>query len=103
MARSFALEDNRLEFFRSDSQKHYWIGAAGTAAGAQALRGLGLSKRPATALAAFGMIGVGLGKEFALDNQASGNDLMADGLGVLTGVLATLSFRFDPSFGAESP
>ncbi|MFA5976308.1 MAG: hypothetical protein WC859_09135 [Elusimicrobiota bacterium] len=90
--------EKKFVFTRTDSQEHFWLGAGGTFIGTQTLRLMNVPRLPATWVAATGVLGVGVAKEFLVDSNPSVNDLMADGLGVALGTLACFTFRFDGYF-----
>ncbi|MBI5622935.1 MAG: hypothetical protein HY924_04065 [Elusimicrobia bacterium] len=106
--RAWALSDTRLAWGRHDTNLHLTAAFAGSLAGTELLRWAGWSKPRAVLGASLAVVGAGLLKEFVIDGDASGSDLMADGIGIGGQALFQFTVRFDwpwskPSSEAERP
>jgi hypothetical protein len=89
----WAKKDFRL--FGYHTQQHLWATAGGTFVCAQVYQYYGMEHTPALAVSAIQIMALGVGKELVLDQHPAVNDLIADGLGVLIGTVANVTFRFD--------
>ena len=90
-----ALEDKRLAWGRSDTNLHMAGAFVGTFAGTELLYHYAKLSRPAsTAISTLAVLAAGVVKEFAIDKQASGSDLMANGVGAGANIALQFVVRF---------
>jgi hypothetical protein len=76
-----------------DTAAHVAVSYGLTLTGALLLEKLDVPRWQAVAIAGAGALALGLAKELVLDDTASGDDLLADGLGI--GLAAGLVFTFE--------
>ena len=81
--------------FGYHTEEHLWLCAAGTFVDAQTYQYFGMDRTPAITLGAVQILALGVGKEFALDQQPGVNDLIADSIGILIGTVANVTIHFD--------
>jgi len=91
-ARAATLKDPNLSYGRPNSAVHTSVAFVGSLAGAEFLKWRGYPAWKATLISSLVMTAAGVFKEFAHDDRPSGNDLMANGVGI--GAAAALQFTF---------
>lgn len=88
------LSDKRLDLGRNDTQLHLATAFAASLAGTEFLEWRKMKTWKATALSSLAVAAASLIKEFAIDADASGNDLMADAIGIGTNAALQFSIKF---------
>lgn len=89
-----ALSDKRLDLGRSDTQIHITTAFAASLAGSEFLEWRKMETWKATTLSSLVVAAASLIKEFAVDEFASGNDLLADAIGIGANAALQFSWRF---------
>lgn len=89
-----ALEDKRLDWGRDDTNWHMGVAFGAGLLGTELLKWRGWPLWKATAASSLAVAAGGAVKEFLIDDFASGNDLMADGVGLGANVLVQFTVHF---------
>lgn len=78
----------------TDKQKHFAVSAGMAIGGYAALRRMDYSPGQSAAISAIGTLILGFGKEFVVDERADMGDVTANLLGIYSGLMIPLVFRF---------
>lgn len=92
--RAWGMYDSKLDLGRSDTQLHMGLSFAGAFAASEFLEWRKWPTWKATLAGSLLGVAACLVKEYAVDDRASGNDLMADGIGLGANAVLQFSVRF---------
>lgn len=88
------IRDSKLDWGRADTNLHMGAAFGASLAATEMLEWRGMKTWQATALGSLATAVASVVKEYAVDDFASGNDLMADGIGIAANAALQFTIRF---------